>query len=37
MLEDLPHGEIKHRDWEFKNSKGITTNAIENIADQQIN
>ncbi|MEK6983447.1 MAG: DDE-type integrase/transposase/recombinase [Nanoarchaeota archaeon] len=29
--EDLPHGKIKHRDWKFKNSKGITTNAVENI------
>lgn len=29
--EDLPHGKIKHRDWKFKNSKGITTNAIENV------
>lgn len=32
MLDDeLPHGTIKHREWKFKNSKGITTNAIENI------
>lgn len=29
--ENLPHGKIKHRDWKFKNSKGITTNAIENV------
>jgi len=28
---EIPHGTIKHRDWKFKNSKGITTNAIENI------
>lgn len=29
--ENLPHGRIKHRDWKFKNSKGVTTNAIENV------
>lgn len=29
--EELPHRTIKHREWKFKNSKGITTNAIENI------
>lgn len=28
--EDLPHKTIKHREWKFKNSKGVTTNAIEN-------
>ena len=28
---DVPHGTIRHRDWKFKNSKGITTNAIENV------
>jgi hypothetical protein len=31
MLNDVPHGTIKHRNWKFKNAKGITTNAIENI------
>lgn len=32
MLDNgLPHNTIKHREWKFKNSKGITTNAIENI------
>ena len=29
--ENLPHGKIKHRDWRFKNSRGVTTNAIENV------
>lgn len=27
----IPHNTIKHRDWQFKNSKGVTTNAIENV------
>jgi len=31
MFGDIPHGTIKHRGWKFKNSRGITTNAIENI------
>ena len=31
MLDDFPHGTIKHSEWKFKNSKGITTNAIENV------
>lgn len=29
--EDLPHNTVKHKDWQFKNPQGITTNAIENI------
>lgn len=29
--EKLPHSTVKHKNWQFKNPQGITTNAIENI------
>ncbi len=28
---NLTHRTVKHKDWQFKNSQGTTTNAIENI------
>ena len=27
----LPHRTVKHKDWQFKNCRGTTTNAIENV------